>query len=129
MKHNFSKHGAIVSVDMNDLKVINDTYGHLSGDEALKAVANILANECGNHATAYRIGGDEFEILYNNVSEKDVINNINHMKECLNNTPYKCAFGYAMREDKSIHDTLLEADNNMYAEKKKMKIEIIGVLW
>jgi len=122
-KHIASKKGAVVSIDMNDLKYFNDTYGHLKGDEALKTVAEILAKECGEHGIAYRIGGDEFEILYTNVTEKDVVSNINHMKECLKKTSYSCAFGYSLIENKSFHDALYDADQAMYFEKKKTKVD------
>lgn len=51
---------AIVSLDMNCLKHINDTYGHDVGDKALKAFANCLGRAFPNEATVGRTGGDEF---------------------------------------------------------------------
>lgn len=126
MKINVPKKEAIVSIDMNDLKFYNDNFGHSKGDEALMAVGHILENECGEHGRAYRIGGDEFVILYTNVVEKDVVYKISHMKDCISKTEYSCAFGYAMKNNNSAHDTLLMADASMYEDKKKMKKEKIG---
>lgn len=58
----------IVMIDVNDFKSINDTYGHLEGDNVLKAVATILKNVCSNrkelgNIALYRYGGDEFTML------------------------------------------------------------------
>lgn len=58
----------ILMIDVDDLKNINDTYGHIEGDNALKAVAAILRNACSNHKdlgniALYRYGGDEFLMI------------------------------------------------------------------
>jgi diguanylate cyclase (GGDEF)-like protein len=60
---------ALILADVNDLKVINDTYGHAAGDQVLREVADILAVEAGQHpgAIAARIGGDEFCLLLDGV--------------------------------------------------------------
>ena len=50
----------VIAVDINDLKKLNDTYGHQTGDEALKTVAEFLLTSIGERAEVYRIGGDEF---------------------------------------------------------------------
>ncbi|MBO4276986.1 MAG: GGDEF domain-containing protein, partial [Clostridia bacterium] len=85
---------AAVSVDMNELKYINDTYGHDDGDKALTAVAGVLTAHRGNGGTVYRVGGDEFVILYRGVSEENVKNAIAEMREYMAKTDYTCAFGY-----------------------------------
>ena len=122
MKH-LTKKAAIVSIDMNELKYYNDTFGHYKGDEALKAVSEVLISGCKEHGKAYRVGGDEFVIIYNNLSESEVIKNVEDMKNVLSQTEYSCAFGYAMKEEKTAHDTLIEADEAMYKDKKNMKKE------
>lgn len=50
----------VVYVDMNNLKIINDRYGHEEGDFSLKAIADRLVEAAGSHGIAGRIGGDEF---------------------------------------------------------------------
>lgn len=67
---------AAVSVDMNDLKKINDTQGHDAGDKALKTVAACLAKNELRNKKIYRIGGDEFAIFYLNKTEDEVKKNI-----------------------------------------------------
>ncbi|MDZ7836914.1 MAG: diguanylate cyclase [Actinomycetota bacterium] len=54
---------SIIMGDINGLKLINDAFGHLKGDELLIDVANILKNSCRSEDIVARIGGDEFAIL------------------------------------------------------------------
>jgi diguanylate cyclase (GGDEF)-like protein len=53
----------IVIIDMNNLKVINDKYGHLAGDEALKMLAGEIERKAGSGDVVTRIGGDEFGVV------------------------------------------------------------------
>ena len=54
---------ALLFIDMNDMKAINDRFGHESGDAALKASARILQRICSENAFIMRYGGDEFIII------------------------------------------------------------------
>lgn len=123
LKSNLVRKRAIISIDMNNLKELNDNHGHLAGDEALRTIADILKDYCGSHGKAYRIGGDEFEIIYSQATEEEIKKNIENMKEELSKTKYSCAFGYAMREVESIYDTIARADERMYEDKKIIKSE------
>ena len=64
----------IVLVDMNNLKSINDNYGHFRGDEAIKRACKFVC-DLYNHSPVYRIGGDEFVVIIENTdySNKDVL--------------------------------------------------------
>ena len=115
---------AVVSVDMNDLKYYNDNMGHQAGDEALRTVAKVLRNSCGVGGTVYRVGGDEFTILYSDVGESWVRNAIIGMREALSQTPYVCAFGFAMVwRGGSIDEAMVAADQAMYADKAAIKVK------
>lgn len=60
----------IAFLDINNLKVINDQKGHEMGDCLLKAASDIIQNRFGKFGKSYRIGGDEFCVLLENVYNK-----------------------------------------------------------
>ena len=55
---------ALLYIDLDGFKAVNDTYGHTTGDMLLRAVAGRLAASCGDRSRAYRLGGDEFAMLH-----------------------------------------------------------------
>jgi len=58
------RNASVAILDVDYFKKINDTYGHMAGDETLKAVAGIIATQVGDSGVVGRIGGDEFFILF-----------------------------------------------------------------
>ena len=110
---------ALVSIDMNGLKHINDTHGHAAGDEALVSLALCFVQAAKSRQSVYRIGGDEFLIICRHGTEEDVIQLIDRIKKNVAETPYSCAIGYSFSENhqKSISEMLRESDEGMYAAK------------
>lgn len=123
----------IVMVDLNDLKVINDKYGHSNGDVALIKLSTLV---CGvfAHSPVFRIGGDEFVIIVQNIDYKRVDILVNEFKEKikgLQDDEYlapqekiSAAIGYALYDkniDKDIESLFTRADEEMYACKRHMK--------
>ena len=119
---------AVISADMNGLKTINDNHGHEAGDIALKSIAGVLRDNCGDKGTVYRIGGDEFMILYKNTEEDEIKKCVETMRERMSETPYSCAFGYAIHKPlDNIKYTLNEADRKMYEDKAAIKATLHSV--
>lgn len=115
---------AVVSVDMNDLKKINDTEGHDAGDTAIKTIADCLIKTSMSsikNKSVYRIGGDEFAIFYMGKTEEEVHADIDAMRARISMTPYECAFGCEMVTDADIERTMQVADRRMYANKAILK--------
>ena len=120
----------LVSVDMDGLKYINDHFGHLEGDEALKALARILAQEQGETGVAARTGGDEFQICMATQSQGIVESRIAAIRKQIlqfnagSGKPYElsASIGYA-RCDQCVPllSCLQQADKNMYQEKSGKK--------
>ena len=65
----YGDHGAMLFVDIDGLKVINDTHGHLAGDEALIRVSEMLVSGVRSGDCVARLGGDEFGILLEHADE------------------------------------------------------------
>lgn len=118
---------AVVSVDMNELKWINDSRGHDAGDAALETVATCLFEHRGSSGTVYRTGGDEFLILYHEKEPDKVLSYVAEMRAAMAETPYTCAFGCAFRQPGEIVDaTEARADKEMYADKARLKAEALA---
>jgi len=110
---------ALVSIDMNGLKDINDTRGHAAGDEALASLALCFTQAAKAHQSVYRIGGDEFLIICRKNTLDDVLQLIRRIRKNVSETEYSISIGYSFTEDgrKSISEMMKESDEMMYTEK------------
>lgn len=112
---------ALISIDMNGLKEINDTFGHAAGDEALITLTECFKRVLDQRQSIYRIGGDEFVIICRNLSQDAVSDLISQIQRETAKTKYSSSIGYCFKGNRnvSISDMLKESDVNMYAEKAK----------
>ncbi len=117
-----------ILIDVDNFKVINDKYGHQTGDEAIRNIGRILRNTASKNDFVARYGGDEFIIMREVDSEKDVVSFLDHLENnILNHTidqklPYKLDFsyGYSFYEnDTDTVDSLFaRMDKAMYESKR-----------
>jgi len=112
---------ALVSMDMNGLKTINDTGGHAAGDEALSTLALCFLRASKPRQSVYRVGGDEFIIICRRTSESEMKQLLERLEKSVSETGYSCAIGYsyAAGGDKTIDEMLKESDEMMYAKKEQ----------
>ena len=112
---------ALVSIDMNGLKQINDTQGHAAGDEALVTLAGCFRNAADRRQALYRIGGDEFVLLCRDTSEEETAALVARIRENVAETKYRCSIGWGCRGDEkmTVDEMLRESDRQMYAEKAR----------
>jgi len=125
---------AILMVDLNYLKRINDAYGHEKGDEYLKKCCSMLCRIFA-HSPVFRIGGDEFTVILIGQDFENRASLLSSAREEFEASsvdesvpPWErisIAIGMAeYREGSETIEELLErADKNMYREKRRMKIE------
>lgn len=111
---------AMISIDMNGLKAINDSGGHAAGDEALTTLASCFMSAVKSKQKCYRLGGDEFVIVCSNTSSSEVAELADHIRQKVSETTYSCAIGYShLDEDAaSVDDLLKKSDRMMYADKE-----------
>ena len=117
-KYNNSITG-VISIDMNYLKRMNDTYGHQAGDTALKTIARCFLKNLDSRSWCYRVGGDEFVIFCIKQSEEEMKKLLQALRDSVAETEYSCAFGLSMGNDPN--EMLKESDRIMYEEKARMK--------
>ena len=116
---------AIVMLDVNDLKKINDTEGHRAGDRYLRDACKIIC-EIFKHSPVYRFGGDEFAVFAQGSDYafiEDRIEKVStHNAEALQKGGILIACGMARFEgDARAADVLERADRNMYENKNALK--------
>ncbi|MDD4312358.1 MAG: GGDEF domain-containing protein [Eubacteriales bacterium] len=118
----------LVFVDVDNLKSINDCYGHAMGDVALKQIAALMQAQLRNSDTIARWGGDEFVLLLPNVTLQNAVLLLDRVKSAisklsLNDTvTVSCSFGVVqMRPESTYQEMLSQADKLMYRSKQNGK--------
>lgn len=112
----------IIIIDLNDLKYVNDKFGHSEGDRIIQKTAQILKKSVRTGDLVARLGGDEFGILNIETNLENTQKLANRILESFQKVGINAAIGIAVREpDKSLQQTLIEADKQMYKNKLKIK--------
>ena len=123
--------GALLYLDLDDFKHINDGLGHQYGDVLLKSIAHSFRRISGIEDTCYRMGGDEFVIIippgsYERLDEiADAIKKIFMKPWFLKNSDYYCTMSMGIVEfpdgGEAVHELIKKADIAMYEAKKSGK--------
>lgn len=135
---------AIISIDMNGLKTVNDKYGHNEGDRLIKTFAEVFKETFTGVGTAIRVGGDEFMAIVRSEHVADVNDAISNMKDLEKErseklpVPLEVAYGVAYKHEflkhgfSEIEEANIEAekvyhlaDERMYAMKASMKSKLV----
>ena len=121
---------AVVMIDLDDFKVINDTFGHHVGDDMLVEMTMILKEVFKTNAIVSRYGGDEFLIVVEGSSEGGIRLYRQRIKQLLINSDsiyaqaQKFSYGIAFCQNVeawTMSSLITTADNNMYLDKAKNK--------
>jgi len=119
-------------IDIDDLKYVNDNYGHTEGDSYIKTVSSVLLSSVRASDTVVRYGGDEFFILFKECTMEVSSNIIDRMHEKLgkinevSGKPYPMSFSHGVVDfhynpAMDPKNLLSEADKRMYAHKESKK--------
>lgn len=115
---------AIASLDLNDLKAVNDAYGHAVGDRLLRKAAGVLGANCTGRAEVYRIGGDEFCLLATGLQKPCAERLFGQVEEALQREAVDMALGWeylACAAAGSLEMLRTRSDKAMYRAKRAGK--------
>lgn len=118
----------VIMIDLDNFKTVNDTYGHLIGDDLLKEAAQLFDKKFRKNDLIIRYGGDEFIIIIDlkkNDREYDVQTIAeNKLKDISASLPYSCTLSYGISSGKKEYFQALlnEADRLMYVNKRQKTI-------
>ena len=127
----------LISIDLDNFKLINDNFGHSTGDRVLRAVGNLLKAEIRNEDMAARIGGDEFAILLIDTDIKDatvLARRLNYKLKKINidglNKLITASIGLTKLDYEDDSDSFLErSDKALYIAKDKGKDQFAIADW
>ena len=121
------EHMIVLSIDVNNLKKINDNHGHQAGDAAIRATAQIMKKTLENFGHVYRIGGDEFiAFLYDTslAQCESLLETVQREIDAFNEDKdytLSLAMGYIPLDNDDILEAVKQADYKMYADKSTQK--------
>ncbi len=126
-------------MDINNLKKVNDTYGHTEGDRYITIFCETIQSKIREEDIFFRLGGDEFIIIFKDKSKNHAENVWNEIKEQLivrnqkEQNPYQIMashglFFYNSEMDIDLEEIIEKADKQMYKEKRKTKKDNIKTI-
>ena len=127
-----NRHGtpaAVLYIDLNGLKAVNDKHGHVAGDAALIHVARLLQGLIRTSDVVARIGGDEFGLILDHLDHNSAIETAERLGRCIASNPLDVG-GSSVRLNAAIGvatiipgdtsaDVMQRADRNMYRAKSE----------
>lgn len=126
---------AIVVMDIDNFKNINDTYGHTAGDKTLQVIAKTIQKKVSKNGFVARYGGEEFVIIYKHTKKAALVNELNLLNKHIAQLPFKfkntkvsitLSMGVThITQDDNIHTAFERADEAMYRAKSQGKNQVI----
>lgn len=113
--------------DLNNLKKVNDKFGHEEGDRLIETFAQLLEDEQNHRCNAFRFGGDEFMMILDHAVYGELKAVVDNIREKMNaadkigGEKLSAAVGIAFGEGNQVRELVKEADEKMYDNKKEMK--------
>lgn len=127
----------LILFDLDNLKIINDRFGHEKGDEALQLCSQCIKQFFPDKENLFRIGGDEFAYFYNKNKENNIGDKIAQLNQTLESTehtfnyPLSISSGYACflpEMDSTFKDLAKRSDLMLYRIKRKRKLAYANIL-
>lgn len=111
---------AVIMLDLDFLKVVNDTCGHSAGDDLLRLAAQTISSTLRSSDSVGRLGGDEFGVVVQNATPVGAAVLLSRLRQALAKVGVKISLGMALKsESGSLKQAMQLADERMYIEKRK----------
>ena len=129
--YNPEKEIVCVSLDINNLKIVNDQIGHHAGDELIRKVGYLLVEVFDSEENIFRVGGDEFIVIAENRDDvwiQEKFRKMDIWSEKIRGEleiPFEYARGKSIGKASEVRELLRKADEEMYDDKSKQKGSII----
>ena len=115
--------------DVNNLKAVNDNFGHLIGDKFIIEASGYIKDTFNSIGKCYRVGGDEFVVITKSGVTTETFGmlcdnmriNLNRRNRTNNEYKLEIAYGYSVIADKTVKEAFDDADKDMYKCKKALK--------
>lgn len=123
---------SLLFIDVDDLKKINDEYGHLSGDEALKKIGQCIKLYLRKADIGVRYGGDEFLVILPKTKKEEAIKVAKRIRECAGSVPFMIKLSVSIgivessQEDTCVEDVIKRADKALSKAKAKKGSIAVG---
>ncbi|MFT4264001.1 MAG: GGDEF domain-containing protein [Nocardioides sp.] len=118
-------HGAVLMIDLDGLKAVNDEHGHQAGDLLLGSAADALRAAGSEHHAIARLGGDEFAVYAEGVRPEQLADLLEHYRAALREAGVPGSVGaashYPVADGDGLTIALAEADARMYADKAERR--------
>ncbi len=132
----YDEKASLVLIDVDDLKYVNDTYGHQAGDSVLSFVGKVLVESLRKTDVSARYGGDEFAVILPNTNKRGSLIVAQKIKNSIKNMPFRfkgeefeitLSIGIATYpENAPDNETLIEkADRALYESKEQGKDKVV----
>ena len=119
----------VIAIDLDHFKLINDNYGHHTGDNVLVRISEILLENVRNNDECYRIGGDEFIVILKTESQSDIIKLADRIRDKIAYDPQlrsmikggvSASLGLVdLSTGQSIEEAIISADEMLYQAKNQ----------
>lgn len=110
---------SVMVIDLDNLKIVNDTLGHKAGDDLIRNAADIIEQTCRSDDVVARTGGDEFAVLTKGISQEGLRAFARRIRIALMVAGVSASVGTSTRTpSKSLTDAWTEADKAMYVSKR-----------
>lgn len=124
----FENCDGVAVIDIDQFKSINDTYGHMVGDKALKHISNVLSQKIRKEDTMIRYGGDEFLLLFEKIEEEEFMQILQKLKKAVQNAALEdlpeVALNISIGGVYQVHplnQAIHLADREMYKDKAEAR--------